>query len=125
MKRHPHPPGRLAHDVHLDQHRFVAVILQADPEATRSDILLRDQRHRFLGIGIRGGEDGGQRRGRRRGGSADGDVADVAGTLEAEEELVQLVGAREGGQAEAGGGGVLEVGAGVRQEHEGHGGYVV
>lgn len=38
---------------------------------------------------------------------------------------MQLVGAREGRQAEARGGGVLEVGAGVREEDEGHGGFVV
>lgn len=124
MDWHPHTPGRLAHDLHLAQHGLVAEILQADPEAARGDILLRDHGPWVLTvrIEIRGGEDRRQGRGRRRGGPADGDAADVAGTLEAEEEVVQLERGREGGQAQARGRGVLEVGAGVGEEDKGHAG---
>ena len=41
--------------------------------------------------------------------------------LELEEEVVELGRGGEGGEAEAGFGGVLEVGAGVGEEDEGHG----
>lgn len=54
-------------------------------------------------------------------GPADGDIGDVAGSLEGEEEGVQHCCAGDRGQAEAGAGGVLEVGAGVGEEDEGHG----
>lgn len=48
------------------------------------------------------------------------DGVDVAAFLQLQEEGVQLVCGGEGGEAEAGLGGVLEVGAGVREEDEGH-----
>lgn len=70
--------------------------------------------------GIRA-HDGRQGRGRRRRGAADQDCVYVAAFLELQEEVVQLGGGGEGGEAEAGEGGVLEVRAGVREEDEGHG----
>ena len=60
----------------------------------------------------------GGRRGRR---TAEGDGVNVAVFLELEEEVVELGCGGEGGEAEAGFGGVLEVGASVGEEDEGHG----
>lgn len=59
-------------------------------------------------------------RGWRRG-TTEGDGVYVAVFLELEEEVVELGCGGEGGEAEAGFGGVLEVGAGVGEEDKGHG----
>lgn len=119
VEGHPHAPARLAHDVHLAQHGFVVEILQGDPQAARRDIVLGD--HMAIAVvGIGGREDGRQGRGQRRRGPAGGDVADVAGPLQAEQQMVQLVGARERRQPQARHRGILQVGAGVGEENEGH-----
>ena len=59
-------------------------------------------------------------RGRRGHGAADGDGGDVAAALELEHQGVVEGGAGDGGEAEAGLGGVLEVGAAVGEVDEGH-----
>lgn len=72
-----------------------------------------------LGLRVRahGRRQGAGRRGR---GPRHDDGADVAAFLQLQEEGVQLGCGGEGGEAEAGLGGVLEVGAGVREEDERH-----
>lgn len=69
---------------------------------------------------VRGVEDGVEMRRGRGHGPADGDGGNVPGALELEHQGVVEGGAGDGGEAEAGLGGVLEVGAAVGEVDEGH-----